>query len=96
MFNIVYGAITGIAQRDLKFLIGFSSVSHMGMVLFGIATLTFPGFTGASFEMFAHGFMTALFFASVELFYFLWLFNWWMPGRNTVSFSFFSQRQTLV
>ncbi len=69
MFNIVYGAVTGVAQKDLKFLIGFSSVSHMGMVLFGIATLTLIGMTGAAFEMFAHGFMTALFFASVELFY---------------------------
>ena len=49
-------------QRDLKFIIGYSSVSHMGIVLLGIATMTTVGFNGAVFQMFSHGIMTALFF----------------------------------
>jgi NADH-quinone oxidoreductase subunit M len=63
--NIVYGAMVATQQRDLKYIIGFSSVSHMGIVLLGIATMTQTGFNGAIFQMFAHGLMTALFFACV-------------------------------
>lgn len=63
--NIVYGAFVATQQKDLKFIIGYSSVSHMGIVLLGIATLTPTGFNGALFQMFAHGLMTALFFACV-------------------------------
>ncbi len=67
--NIVYGALVATQQRDLKFIIGYSSVSHMGIVLLGIATMTVTGFNGALFQMFAHGIMTALFFASVGWIY---------------------------
>lgn len=67
--NIVYGALVATQQRDLKFIIGYSSVSHMGIVLLGIATMTVTGFNGALFQMFAHGVMTALFFASVGWIY---------------------------
>ena len=63
--NIVYGAMVATQQKDLKYIIGYSSVSHMGIVLLGIATMTPTGFNGAIFQMFSHGIMTALFFACV-------------------------------
>ena len=63
--NIVYGAMVATQQKDLKYIIGYSSVSHMGIVLLGIATLTPVGVNGALFQMFSHGLMTALFFACV-------------------------------
>ena len=63
--NIVYGALVATRQKDLKYIIGYSSVSHMGIVLLGIATLTPVGTNGALFQMFSHGLMTALFFACV-------------------------------
>ena len=63
--NIVYGAMVATQQKDLKYIIGYSSVSHMGIVLLGIATLTPTGMNGALFQMFSHGLMTALFFACV-------------------------------
>jgi NADH-quinone oxidoreductase subunit M len=63
--NIVYGAMVATQQKDLKYIIGYSSVSHMGIVLLGISTLTPVGIHGALFQMFSHGLMTALFFACV-------------------------------
>jgi NADH-quinone oxidoreductase subunit M len=65
----VYGAFSAMAQRDLKFVIGYSSVSHMGYVIVGIATLSLVGLSGAVFQTFAHGIMTALFFALVGAIY---------------------------
>jgi len=65
----VYGAFSALAQRDFKFVIGYSSVSHMGYVIVGISTLSVIGLTGAVFQMFAHGIMTALFFALVGSIY---------------------------
>lgn len=67
--GIVYGAFAGIMQKDLKFCIGYSSVSHMGIVGLGLATVTVDGLNGAVFQMFAHGVMTALFFSSVGYIY---------------------------
>jgi NADH-quinone oxidoreductase subunit M len=63
--NVVYGALVAMAQKDLKFVIGYSSVSHMGYVLLGIASLNFAGIDGAVAQMFAHGIMTALFFTLI-------------------------------
>jgi len=63
--GIVYGALVGLAQTDLKYVIGYSSVSHMGLVSLGLATGTLGGVDGAVFQMFAHGIMTALFFSTV-------------------------------
>ncbi|MEW6663943.1 MAG: NADH-quinone oxidoreductase subunit M [Thermodesulfobacteriota bacterium] len=63
--GIVYGAFVGLAQTDLKYVIGYSSVSHMGLVSFGMATMNVGGVGGAVFQMFAHGIMTALLFSSV-------------------------------
>ncbi|MFH1980833.1 MAG: NADH-quinone oxidoreductase subunit M [Pseudomonadota bacterium] len=67
--GIVYGAFVGLRQTDLKFVIGYSSVSHMGIVGLGLATGTVDGLTGAVFQMFAHGLMTALFFSAVGYIY---------------------------
>jgi len=63
--NILYGAFVALGQTDLKYVIGYSSVSHMGVVMLGLATMTHAGISGAVFQMFAHGVMTALFFSSV-------------------------------
>lgn len=63
--NVVYGALVAMVQKDLKFVVGYSSVSHMGYVLLGIAALNTLSLDGAVAQMFAHGIMTALFFALV-------------------------------
>ncbi len=67
--NIVYGALSAMAQTDLKYVVAYSSVSHMGIVMLGAASLTEAGLNGAVFQMFAHGIMTGLFFALVGLIY---------------------------
>ncbi len=67
--GIVYGAFVGLSQTDVKYVIGYSSVSHMGIVGLGLATLSADGLNGAVFQMFAHGVMTALFFSSVGYIY---------------------------
>jgi NADH-quinone oxidoreductase subunit M len=67
--NVVYGALSAMAQGDLKYVIAYSSVSHMGLVMLGAATLTEEGLNGSVFQMFAHGVMTGLFFALVGLVY---------------------------
>ena len=67
--GIVYGVFVGLAQTDLKYVIGYSSVSHMGIVGLGLATGTIDGLNGAVFQMFAHGVMTALFFSAVGYIY---------------------------
>jgi NADH-quinone oxidoreductase subunit M len=65
LVNAVYGAAIAATQRDFKFMIGYSSVSHMGLTLMGLAAANEIGLTGAVLQMFAHGVMTALFFAVV-------------------------------
>ena len=67
--NVIYGAVSALGQRDLKYVVGYSSVSHMGYVLMGIATLDSFGLSGAVLQMFSHGIMTALFFAVVGVIY---------------------------
>ena len=67
--NVIYGALIAAVQTDFKYVIGFSSVSHMGLVLLGFATLNKDGLTGAGLQMFSHGVMTALFFAVVGVVY---------------------------
>jgi NADH-quinone oxidoreductase subunit M len=67
--NILYGALCAAAQTDLKYVVAYSSVSHMGVVMLGAATLNPVGWNGAVFQMFAHGIMTGLFFALVGLVY---------------------------
>lgn len=63
--NVVYAAFICLSQRDLKYIVGYSSVSHMGYVLIGIAALNLVSINGAVIMMFAHGVMAALFFAMI-------------------------------
>lgn len=58
----LYGAISALRQTDMKLLMGFSSVSHMGYVFIGLGVFNSIGWTGAVLQMTAHGLMTALFF----------------------------------
>ena len=67
--SIIYGAIITIRQTDLKRLIAYSSVSHMGYVLLGIAALGQVGMTGATLQMFSHGVITGLLFVMVGMIY---------------------------
>jgi NADH-quinone oxidoreductase subunit M len=69
LVNVVYGSMIAMVQRDFKYVIGFSSVSHMGLVSMGFATQNLNGMTGAGMQMFSHGVMTALFFAAVGMVY---------------------------
>ncbi|MDX2163283.1 MAG: NADH-quinone oxidoreductase subunit M [bacterium] len=69
LINVVYGAFIAFRQRDFKYVIGFSSVSHMGLVSMGWATMNLIGMTGAGLQMFSHGAMTALFFGCVGMVY---------------------------
>jgi NADH-quinone oxidoreductase subunit M len=66
---VVYGAYIAFIQPDLKYMIGFSSVSHMGLVMLGVSTLNHDGLLGAGVQMFSHGVMTALFFAITGMIY---------------------------
>src|SRR5437899_10878466 len=61
--GIVYAAAVALRQRDLEFVIGYSSVSHMGFVLLGLATANVFGVSGAVLQMFSHGVIGALLFA---------------------------------
>ncbi len=69
LINVVYGAYIALVQSDFKYVIGFSSVSHMGLVMMGFATLNQDGLLGSGVQMFSHGVMTALFFAVVGMIY---------------------------
>ena len=68
-FNILYAGWAALKQKDWKFVIGYSSVSHMGYIMLGIATLNVVGVTGAVLLMFAHGVMAALTFSLIGFFY---------------------------
>jgi NADH-quinone oxidoreductase subunit M len=68
-WNIVYGAFCAMAQQDLKKLVAYSSISHMGYVMFGMATLTAEGINGAVLQMFNHGTVTAMLFLLVGVIY---------------------------
>ena len=65
IIGIVYGALVALAQTDFKFVIGYSSVSHMGFVLLGLMALNQIGMTGAVLQMFSHGVIAGLLFAIV-------------------------------
>jgi len=67
--NIVYGALCAMAQSDLKKLVAYSSISHMGFCLLGMAALTPAGMIGAAFQMFSHGMITSMLFFLVGVVY---------------------------
>ena len=63
--GIVYGASVALVQKDFKFVIGYSSVSHMGFVMLGLMTLNAKGLSGAVLQMFSHGIIASLLFGVV-------------------------------
>lgn len=67
--NIIYGALLALVQTDLKKLVAYSSVSHMGIVLLGAASVTTQGMQGAVFQLVSHGFIAALLFFMVGAIY---------------------------
>lgn len=67
--SVVYGAFGAIAQKDLKYINAYSSVSHCGLVLFAILMMNQTALTGAIIQMISHGLMTALFFALIGMLY---------------------------
>jgi NADH-quinone oxidoreductase subunit M len=67
--SIVYGAFGAIAQKDLKYINAYSSVSHCGLVLFAILMMNETALNGAVIQMISHGLMTALFFALIGMLY---------------------------
>ncbi len=68
-FNIIYGALCAMAQQDLKKLVAYSSISHMGYVMLGMAAFTDQGINGAVLQMFNHGTITAMLFLLVGVIY---------------------------
>jgi len=69
MISIIYGALNAMAQDDFKKLIAYSSISHMGIVVLGIAALNTQGMVGGVLQMFNHGIITAVLFLSVGVLY---------------------------
>jgi NADH-quinone oxidoreductase subunit M len=67
--SVLYGAFVTLRQRDVKRLVAYSSVSHMGMVLLGIGALGTTGLMGATYQMLAHGVITGLMFVMIGLMY---------------------------
>ncbi len=63
--GILYGALVALVQQDFKFVIGFSSVSHMGFVIIGLLTLNRYGLSGSVLQMFSHGVLAGLLFGVV-------------------------------
>lgn len=62
IINILYGAVLAFVQKDLKMVMAYSSISHMGIVLLGFASMNTIGFQGAMFQVVSHGFISALLF----------------------------------
>ncbi len=69
VINIIYGALAAMAQKDVKKLVAYSSVSHMGYVLLGVAAATPESVSGAVFQMVSHGVISAMLFLLVGIFY---------------------------
>ncbi len=69
VISVLYAAFIALVQKDLKYVVGYSSVSHMGYVIIAIAALNPTAVTGAVAMMFAHGVMAALFFAMIGFIY---------------------------
>jgi NADH-quinone oxidoreductase subunit M len=69
VINIIYGALAAMAQTDFKKLVAYSSVSHMGYVLLGVAAATPVAVDGAVFQMLSHGLISAMLFLLVGVFY---------------------------
>ncbi len=68
-FGVIYGAFAAIQQKDLKYINAYSSVSHLGLVLFALLMFNKTAWNGAIIQSLSHGFMTALFFALIGMIY---------------------------
>src|SRR5690348_11489295 len=68
-WNIIYGALCAMAQKDLKKLVAYSSISHMGYVMLGMSAFTTQGLNGAVLQMFNHGTITGMLFLLVGVIY---------------------------
>lgn len=66
---IIYGAMNALAQKDLKKLVAYSSISHMGFVLLGLASFTSEGLNGAYYQLFSHGLISAMLFVVAGVIY---------------------------
>lgn len=69
VFSIIYGGMNALAQKDLKRMVAYSSVSHMGFVLVGLSSLSIVGFSGALFHMISHGLISPALFLIVGVVY---------------------------
>ena len=69
LVNVIYGALCAMAQTDIKKLVAYSSVSHMGFVMLGLAAMTVQGMNGAVLQMFNHGTSTAMMFLLIGILY---------------------------
>ena len=69
VISLIYGALLALRQTDLKAMVAYSSISHMGFVLIGLAGVGIAGFTGAVMQMVAHGFVSAALFFLVGVLY---------------------------
>lgn len=69
LINVIYGALCAMAQTDVKRLVAYSSVSHMGFVMLGLAAMTVHGMNGAVLQMFNHGTSTAMMFLLIGILY---------------------------
>jgi NADH-quinone oxidoreductase subunit M len=69
VLSIIYGGLNAMASKDLKRLIAYSSVSHMGFVLLGLASLTPEGIAGSVYQMFSHGIISAMLFLLAGVLY---------------------------
>ncbi|WP_239565350.1 NADH-quinone oxidoreductase subunit M [Brevibacillus fulvus] len=78
LINIFYGAVLATVQKDLKMVLAYSSISHMGMVLLGFAAMNSIGFQGAIFQLVSHGLISALLFFIVGVI-------WDRTGTSTIT-----------
>lgn len=69
VINIVYGSLCAMAQKDLKKLVAYSSIAHMGFAMLGMAAMTVAGLNGSVLQMFNHGIITAMLFLLVGVVY---------------------------
>lgn len=69
MINIIYGALVAMVQKDLKLLVGYACVSHMGYILLGVSTLNTLSLTGAVSQMVAHGLLMSIYFSVIGYIY---------------------------
>ncbi len=69
LISVIYGAFCAMAQDDVKKLVAYSSVSHMGFVMLGLSAMTTQGVNGAVLQMFNHGTSTAMMFLLIGILY---------------------------